>query len=111
MHFKFNNGLTHHLHPYDNPILGTRTAPREIVLDNSVLQPQEPNPVRVSTPPRAIKLSEHHFPSATEDQYTPDDEHVNAPEYDQSSIGSIDDRRLAVSKPKRLFNNDLFNTR
>lgn len=90
--------------------LGTRTAPREIMLDNSVLPSQESNPVRVSTPPRAIKLSEHHFPSATEDQYTPDDGHVNAPEYDCSSVGSIEDRRLAVNKPKKLFN-EYFNIR
>lgn len=92
-------------------IVGTRTAPREIVLDNSILQPHEPNPVRVSTPPRVITLSEHRFPSAAEDQYTPDVEHVNGAEFDHSSLGSLEDRTLAVSKPKKLFNNDMFHTR
>lgn len=81
------------------------------MLDNSILPQQDSNPVRVSTPPRAIKLSEHHFPSATEDQYTPDEEQMNGHDYDHSSVGSMDDRRIAVSKPKRLFNNEFFNTR
>lgn len=92
-------------------ILGGRTAPREIVLDNSILQPREDNPVRVSTPPRQIILSEHRFPSATEDQYTPDVEQINGHEHEFSSLGSLDDRHLAVSKPKKLFQNDFFNTR
>lgn len=80
------------------------------MLDNSIL-PTETNSVRVSTPPRVITLSEHHFPSATDDQYTPDEEHGNHREFDQSSIGSIEDKRLLVSKPKKMFQNDLFNTR
>lgn len=92
-------------------ILGTRTAPREIMLDNSILQPQEDHPVRVSTPPRVITLNEHRFPSATEDQYTPDVEHVNGPDYEHSSLGSMDDRHMAVSKPKKLFQHELFNAR
>lgn len=91
--------------------LGTRTAPREIMLDNSILQPHEDHPVRVSTPPRVITLSEHRFPSATEDQYTPDAEHANGHEQDHSSLGSLEDRHLTVSRPKKLFPNDLFNTR
>lgn len=92
--------------------IGTRTAPREIMLDNSILPQQDANPVRVSTPPRAIKLSEHHFPSATEDQYTPDEEQMNGHDYDHSSVGSMEDRRLSVNKPKRLsYNNEFFNTR
>lgn len=92
-------------------VLGTRTAPREIVLDNSILQPREPNPVRVSTPPRQIVLSEHRFPSAAEDQYTPDVEQINGHDNEFSSLGSLDDRNLAVSKPKKLFQPDFFNTR
>lgn len=90
---------------------GARTGPREIMLDNSILQPQEDNPVRVSTPPRVITLSEHRFPSATEDQYTPDVEQTNGREYEHSSLGSLEDRHFAVSKPKKLFTNDLFNMR
>lgn len=42
--------------------LGTRSAPREIVLENSIL-PKDPGFVRVQTPPRVITLSEHVFPS------------------------------------------------
>lgn len=81
------------------------------MLDNSILQPQEDHPVRVSTPPRVITLNEHRFPSATEDQYTPDVEHVNGPDHEYSSLGSLEDQHLAVSKPKKLFQNDFFNTR
>lgn len=46
--------------------LGTKSAPREIMLENSIL-PKDPGFVRVSTPPRVITLSEHHFPSASEE--------------------------------------------
>lgn len=81
------------------------------MLDNSILQSNEDHPVRVSTPPRVITLSEHRFPSATEDQYTPDTEHVNGHDYEHSSLGSYEDRHLAVNKPKKLFQNDFFNTR
>lgn len=80
------------------------------MLDNSILQPQEDHPVRVSTPPRVITLNEHRFPSATEDN-TPDVEHANGPDYEYSSLGSLDDRQMAVSKPKKLFQNEFFNTR
>lgn len=82
------------------------------MLDNSILHSHEDNPVRVSTPPRVITLSEHRFPSATEDQYTPDVEQHNGPDYEaHSSLGSLEDRHLAVNKPKKLFQNDLFNIR
>lgn len=40
------------------------------MLENSIL-PKDPGFVRVSTPPRVITLSEHHFPSASEE---PEDE-------------------------------------
>uniref|UniRef100_A0A1Q3F4J4 Putative transport and golgi organization n=1 Tax=Culex tarsalis TaxID=7177 RepID=A0A1Q3F4J4_CULTA len=50
--------------------LGTKSAPREIMLENSIL-PKDPGFVRVSTPPRVITLSEHHFPSASDE---PEDE-------------------------------------
>lgn len=85
---------------------GTRTAPREIMLDNSILQQQDPNPVRISTPPRAITLNDHPFPTASDDQYTPENEVHAAREYDQNSIGSIEDRRLVQNKTKKLFPND-----
>lgn len=91
--------------------VGTRTAPREIILDNSILQPKEDNPVRVSTPPRVITLSEHRFPSATDDQYAPDGEQANGTDFEHGSLSSIEDRQFAVSKPKKLFPNDFLNTR
>lgn len=36
------------------------------MLENSIL-PKDPGFVRVSTPPRVITLSEHHFPSASDE--------------------------------------------
>ncbi|CRK99246.1 CLUMA_CG012640, isoform A [Clunio marinus] len=47
-------------------ISGTKSAPREIMLENSIL-PKDPGMIRVSTPPRVITLSEHHFPSASDE--------------------------------------------
>lgn len=81
------------------------------MLDNSILQQQDPNPVRISTPPRAITLNDHPFPTASDDQYTPENEPTIANEYDQSSIGSIEDKRLTINKPKKLFQNDYFSAR
>ncbi|XP_055603429.1 transport and Golgi organization protein 11 isoform X2 [Uranotaenia lowii] len=45
---------------------GTKSAPREIMLENSIL-PKDPGMVRVLTPPRVISLAEHHFPSASDE--------------------------------------------
>ncbi|KAH8300346.1 hypothetical protein KR044_013343 [Drosophila immigrans] len=51
-----------------NQHLETRSAPREIQLENSIL-PKNPSMgfMRVQTPPRVITLTDHHFPSASED--------------------------------------------
>ncbi|EDW91193.1 transport and Golgi organization protein 11 [Drosophila yakuba] len=51
-----------------NQHLETRSAPREIQLENSIL-PKNPSVglVRVQTPPRIITLTDHHFPSASEE--------------------------------------------
>lgn len=51
-----------------NQHLETRSAPREIQLENSIL-PKNPSMgfMRVQTPPRVITLSDHHFPSASEE--------------------------------------------
>lgn len=46
--------------------LETRSAPREILLENSIL-PKNSGFVRVQTPPRVITLNDHHFPSASEE--------------------------------------------
>lgn len=50
---------------------GTKSAPREIALENSIL-PKDPGFIRVSTPPRVITLHDHHFPF-----YASDQEHDN----------------------------------
>lgn len=59
-------------------ISGTKSAPREIMLDNSILESglksKDPEYFRVSTPPRVITLAEHHFPSASEPDRDEDDE-------------------------------------
>ncbi|XP_064552057.1 transport and Golgi organization protein 11 isoform X1 [Drosophila montana] len=51
-----------------NQHLETRSAPREIQLENSIL-PKNPSMgfLRVQTPPRVITLTDHHFPSASEE--------------------------------------------
>lgn len=50
-----------------NQHLETRSAPREIQLENSIL-PKNPSAgfMRVQTPPRVITLTDHHFPTASE---------------------------------------------
>ncbi|ALC41644.1 Tango11 [Drosophila busckii] len=50
-----------------NQHLETRSAPREIQLENSIL-PKNPSTgfMRVQTPPRVITLQDHHFPTASE---------------------------------------------
>ncbi len=89
-------------------IIGTRSAPREIVLDNSILPP-DPSHVRVSTPPRVITLSEHHFPSASDEpQYGASDEMKR--DFELQSPSS-DDHRLTVARPRKMFGNDFLNQR
>lgn len=74
--------------------LGTKSAPREIVLENSIL-PKDPGFVRVSTPPRVISLAEHHFPSATErsqeDDYRKEHNEQNYDDYEPRSLDSIEE--------------------
>lgn len=91
--------------------LGTRAAPREIDLDNSIL-PVESHHPRVSTPPRVITLSEHHFPSASDEpQMSPDNLRHRMPDFDQSSVGSVEDKlALRIAKPRK-YTQDLLNTR
>ncbi|XP_073812063.1 transport and golgi organization 11 [Musca autumnalis] len=50
-----------------NQHLETRSAPREIQLENEILPKNNSDFVRVQTPPRTITLNEHHFPSASEE--------------------------------------------
>lgn len=88
--------------------IGTRSAPREIVLDNSILPP-DPSHVRVSTPPRVITLSEHHFPSASDEPQFEADE-TKGDQFDIQSPSS-DDHRLTVARPRKAFGNDFLNQR
>jgi hypothetical protein len=52
---------------------GTKSAPREIELERSIL-PKDPGFVRVSTPPRVITLHQHHFPSASDEPEVEDED-------------------------------------
>lgn len=89
---------------------GSRAAPREIDLDNSILPPVDHHHVRVGTPPRTISLAEHHFPSANDEQQMSPDV-ISKRDFDQSSVGSIEDKRaLTLSRPRK-FQQDLFNVR
>ncbi|XP_062564254.1 transport and Golgi organization protein 11 isoform X1 [Armigeres subalbatus] len=69
---------------------GTKSAPREIMLENSIL-PKDPGFVRVSTPPRVISLAEHHFPSAAERSHEDGDgKELNEQQYDDYEPRSLD---------------------
>ncbi|KAH8371506.1 hypothetical protein KR093_007749 [Drosophila rubida] len=72
-----------------NQHLETRSAPREIQLENSIL-PKNPSMgfMRVQTPPRVITLTDHHFPSASEDS-TP--LHPNGSHYRHDLDGDDED--------------------
>lgn len=93
-------------------VTGSRSAPREIILDNSIL-PIETEHVRVSTPPRTISLAEHHFPSASDEpQFSPSQDSNHHRDYDQNSVGSVEDKRtLSLAKPRKFYQQDLLNTR
>lgn len=78
------------------------------MLDNSILPP-DPAHVRVSTPPRVITLSEHHFPSASDEpQFSPMDD-INMKRDHEGQSPSSDDNRLRIVKSR--FNNDFMNQR
>uniref|UniRef100_A0A182VRS9 Mff-like domain-containing protein n=1 Tax=Anopheles minimus TaxID=112268 RepID=A0A182VRS9_9DIPT len=70
--------------------LGTKSAPREIMLENSIL-PKDPGFVRVSTPPRVITLSEHHFPSASDEPEENAKDNNQEDNYGPASLESIED--------------------
>ncbi|XP_058823021.1 transport and Golgi organization protein 11 isoform X2 [Topomyia yanbarensis] len=69
--------------------LGTKSAPREIMLENSIL-PKDPSFVRVSTPPRVISLAQHHFPSAS-DEPEEENEPNEHDDYEPRSLDSTED--------------------
>lgn len=74
------------------PVLtsGTKSAPREIMLENSIL-PKDPGFVRVSTPPRVITLSEHHFPSASDEPEENAKDNNQDDNYGPASLDSMED--------------------
>lgn len=82
--------------------LGTKSAPREIMLENSIL-PKDPGFVRVSTPPRIISLSEHHFPSATDlpDDDNKDSHELHYDDYEPRSLDSIEDANSSMNVGNR----------
>ncbi len=51
----------------DDTHVASKSTPRELQLEAAVLPPTAEH-VRVSTPPRSIRLDEHSFPSATDDE-------------------------------------------
>lgn len=73
-----------------HPVLtsGTKSAPREIMFENSVL-PKDPGFIRVATPPRNITLSEHRFPAA-DDPVIQFDAENDIDEYEQRSVDSLE---------------------
>lgn len=86
------------------PVLtaGTKSAPREIMLENSIL-PKDPGFVRVSTPPRIISLSEHHFPSATDlpEEENKESHEQNYDDYEPRSLDSIEDANSSMNVGNR----------
>lgn len=74
---------------YQHPVLtsGTKSAPREIMFENSVL-PKDPGFIRVATPPRNITLSEHRFPAA--DDPVQFDVENDIDEYERRSVDSLE---------------------
>ncbi|XP_058058140.1 transport and Golgi organization protein 11 isoform X1 [Anopheles bellator] len=69
---------------------GTKSAPREIMLENSIL-PKDPGFVRVSTPPRVITLNEHHFPSASDEPEENAKDNLQEDDYGPGSLESVED--------------------
>eukprot|EP00092_Neocalanus_flemingeri_P036887 GFUD01040150.1.p1 GENE.GFUD01040150.1~~GFUD01040150.1.p1 ORF type:complete len:220 (+),score=67.66 GFUD01040150.1:72-731(+) len=51
----------------------SKSTPRELQLEHNVMPPT-PEHVRVHTPPRSIKLGDVHFPSASEEPRTPQEQ-------------------------------------
>lgn len=99
--------------------IGTRSAPREIILENSIL-PKDPGVIRVATPPRIINLNDHHFPTASEESSLRGDEdyihsngdtigfnihgsELNSFDSDSENRGTTDN---SVSKKSLNYDND-----
>ena len=89
---------------------GTKSAPREIVLENSIL-PKDAGFVRVSTPPRVITLNDHYFPTASEEAEREDENEqrahpktLNFADPDAVNKGSKMNRRSLHSSQEFVIN-------
>ena len=77
-----------------NAHIASKSTPRELQLENAVLPPTADH-VRVSTPPRSIRLDEHSFPTATDDE-AESNRSSSTPTMDiRSPLGGAASRRLS----------------
>lgn len=90
-------------------ISGTKSAPREIMLENSILEAgmksrgyNDPQFVRVSTPPRVITLSEHHFPSASDE---PEEDDEEARYFEPKTLNFSDETKKNNRNNRKMNNN------
>lgn len=85
-------------------ISGTKSAPREIVLENSVL-PKEHGQVRVQTPPRVITLDHHYFPAASDDLENEDDNEEDEVRFYEQRQSDFYDENKKNKKMNRMSQN------
>lgn len=85
----------------NNTHLESKRVPRELELDNAVIVPPTEDAVRVTTPPRSIRLDEVAFPTASEDDQmssatrsnsTLEEDHYRRDVYAQQTTKSVDER-------------------
>jgi mitochondrial fission factor len=88
-------------------ISGTKSAPREIMLENSILESgmksRDQDYIRLSTPPRVITLSEHHFPSASDEPEEDEDGHYFAPK----TLEFNEDLKRGLKNRKNQMSNEM----
>jgi hypothetical protein len=81
---------------------GTKSAPREIVLENSIL-PKDPGFIRVSTPPRVITLNDHHFPFYASEEHENELEDVRY--FEPKNLHFSDDINKGTKNHKKSHHN------
>lgn len=80
---------------------GTKSAPREIVMENSIL-PKDPGFIRVSTPPRVITLNDHYFPSASDH---PEHDEDNSKYFEPKTLHFADETKKSNKSNKKAHHN------
>jgi hypothetical protein len=80
---------------------GTKSAPREIELERSIM-PKERGFVRVSTPPRVITLNDHHFPSASDE---PEAEEEDLKYFEPKTLQFAEDTKKSNKSNKKPHHN------